>query len=163
MALLGALVQYLLAGGVRLIVASEPAKPKAEDSRMDHNQNLDQQSPHDALDAPKAQEAVAPGGSSSGDNLAKQEAAQPPNTSRGEETTFRQFFLGPNLSLVIAAVLKGIIAFLVAIVMKDATILGITVQRGNFDGFFTLGFLFGFWPIAELWLALAKRAGTANS
>ena len=58
--------------------------------------------------------------------------------------------------------LKGFIAFFVAAIMKDPNFLGLTVEKGTFAGFFTLGVFFGFWPIEKLWLKLAERAGVGQ-
>jgi len=161
MALLGALIQWLLGSGIRLTVESGTGQ------RRDAARDINNSRP------------IAPGANVAIDSAPNKEAARLEEQNVVEDTAglsgesdgkrllkrvaFRDVFLGPNWSFLISAFLKGLIAFLVAAVVKDSTIFGISVQRGSFDGFFTLGFLFGFWPIAELWVALAKRAGVGQS
>lgn len=72
---------------------------------------------------------------------------------------FGRMFVGPAGEKVLSAVLKGVLAFIAAAILKDSNIFGITIQRGSFMGFLTLGFLLGFWPIEKLWTAFAKLAG----
>jgi hypothetical protein len=71
-------------------------------------------------------------------------------------------FVGPTGCYLFSVVLKGVIAFFVAAIMKDPNFLGLTVEKGTFAGFFTLGVFFGFWPIEKLWLKLAERAGVGQ-
>jgi hypothetical protein len=72
-------------------------------------------------------------------------------------------FVGPAYSNILSVLLKGILAFFVAGIMKDPNIFGITVEKGNFYGFFTLGVFFGFWPLEKLLQKLAEVAGLTNA
>jgi hypothetical protein len=72
---------------------------------------------------------------------------------------FSPIFIGPAYSNVLSAFLKGILAFFVAGIMKDPNVFGITVEKGSFYGFFTLGVFFGFWPLEKLLQKLAEIAG----
>jgi len=68
-------------------------------------------------------------------------------------------FVGRAYFLVLSVLFKGLLAFLLAILIKDSTVLGVTLEKGSFVGFFTLGFLFGFWPVDKLWVEVAKMLG----
>jgi hypothetical protein len=58
--------------------------------------------------------------------------------------------------------LKGVLAFAAALYIKDSAILGITIERGSLQGFATLGFMFGFWPLAELWRGFSSRSAATG-
>ena len=70
-----------------------------------------------------------------------------------------EIFIGPAYSNLISVLLKGVLAFFIAGIMKDPNVFGITVEKGNFYGFFTLGIFFGFWPLEKLLQKFAEIAG----
>ena len=158
MALLGALCQYVVFGTARLISEAQkqnPANPASQTALA-----LQGVAGKDSGEgAHLAGDAQQPSGAVSA-------AVQPPaNSSKISVEFFRlkehlaPIFIGPAYSNILSVLLKGILAFFVAGIMKDPNLFGITVDKGNFYGFFTLGVFFGFWPLEKLLQKFAEIAG----
>jgi hypothetical protein len=141
MAVLGALFQYVFANSIKHVV--------------------DAQSQREAVR--KDQQVLAP--EKERDTIRKMQYPHPKwqESLRSALKFLHSIFVGPKGSYVISGVLKGLLAFFVAVFMKDSNVFGITVERGTFVGFFTLGVFFGFWPIEKLWAAFAKLAGFSET
>lgn len=82
----------------------------------------------------------------------------------GRPLTLWSIFIGQQGSEVLGAVIKGLLAYLASIVITTSSVFGIQVDRTTLVGFFTLGFMIGFWPVEKLWgLFRPSQAGPANT
>jgi len=140
MALLGAFAQYFLGGCVRLIVAAEGTT---------------------LIAGAEEKAKVTP----------KAAGLQPPDPNAEKKKGYYakllfSAFVGPAGSLIASVFVTGAIAFLAAMFLKESNFLGVSIEKGNFWGFATLGFALGFTPVHKLWAEVARffssRGSSAN-
>ena len=63
---------------------------------------------------------------------------------KGTKSVFGGVFIGPKGSEIISMILKGILAFLAAVLIQSNNVFGIVIEKNSLTGFLSLGFMFGF-------------------
>jgi hypothetical protein len=78
---------------------------------------------------------------------------------KGAKKVFGKVFIGPKGSEIISMLLKGVLAFMAAVLIQSNNVFGIEIQKNSLTGFLFLGFMFGFWPVDRLWKLFETEHG----
>jgi hypothetical protein len=80
----------------------------------------------------------------------------------GRPVPFGDIFIGDSGSELLSMVIKCLLAYLTSIVITTSSFSGIQIDKTTLIGFFTLGFMIGFWPVEKIWSLFQPSQGNQS-